>query len=104
MLVNHKRSLTHPAPVLKAGHPGAPHYIHDLIIHEMLRKKGKATQYNRKTKQHNTTRVHMYVFGVFVFVRNVAGRLFFSFLLSSLGWYAKYMYFHEHTCTCQYCV
>ena len=29
---------------------------HDLIIHEMLRKKGKATQHNRKTKQHNTTR------------------------------------------------
>ena len=30
--------------------------VHDLIIHEMLRKKGKATQHNRKTKQHNTTR------------------------------------------------
>ena len=27
-----------------------------LIIHEMLSKKGKATQHNRKTKQHNTTR------------------------------------------------
>ena len=27
-----------------------------LIIHEMLRKKGKATQNKRKTKQHNTTR------------------------------------------------
>ena len=28
---------------------------HDLIIHEMIRKKGKATQHNRKTKQHNAT-------------------------------------------------
>ena len=27
-----------------------------LIIHDMLRKKGKVTQHNRKTKQHNTTR------------------------------------------------
>ena len=27
-----------------------------LIINEMLRKKGKATQHNKKTKQHNTTR------------------------------------------------
>ena len=27
-----------------------------LIIHEILRKKGNATQHNRKTKQHNTTR------------------------------------------------
>ena len=36
-------------------------YIHDfLIIHEMLRKKGKATQHNRKTKQHNTTRPRQY--------------------------------------------
>ena len=35
--------------------------IHDfLIIHEMLRKKGKATQHNRKTKQHNTTRPRQY--------------------------------------------
>ena len=35
---------------------GCTIYIHDfLIIHEMLRKKGKATQHNRKTKQHNTT-------------------------------------------------
>ena len=31
-------------------------YMTFLIIHEMLRKKGKATQHNRKTKQHNTTR------------------------------------------------
>ena len=29
--------------------------VHDLIIHEILRKKGKATQHNRKTKQDNTT-------------------------------------------------
>ena len=36
-------------------------HIHDfLIIHEMLRKKGKATQHNRKTKQHNTTRPRQY--------------------------------------------
>ena len=28
--------------------------MHDLIIHEMLRKKDKATQHNRKTKQHNS--------------------------------------------------
>ena len=32
------------------------HCVHDLIIHEILRKKGKATQHNRKTKQCNTTR------------------------------------------------
>ena len=31
-------------------------YICDLIIHEMLRKKGKATKHDGKTKQHNTTR------------------------------------------------
>ena len=31
-------------------------YMTFLIIHDMLRKKGKATQRNRKTKQHNTTR------------------------------------------------
>ena len=39
--------------------------IHDLIIHEMLRKKGKATQHNRKTKQHNSPNVHvlyMYIY------------------------------------------
>ena len=31
--------------------------IHDLIIHEVLSEgQGKATQHNRKTKQHNTTR------------------------------------------------
>ena len=30
-------------------------HVHDLIIIEMLRKKGKATQHNRKTKQYNTT-------------------------------------------------
>ena len=30
--------------------------LHDLIIHEMFRQKGKAIQHNRKTKQHNTTR------------------------------------------------
>ena len=29
---------------------------HDLIIHEMLRKKGQAIQHNRKTKQHNIAR------------------------------------------------
>ena len=35
--------------------------LHDfLIIHEMLRKKGKATQHNRKTKEHNTTRPRQY--------------------------------------------
>ena len=28
-----------------------------LIIHEMLRKKGKATQHNRKTEQCNTTQL-----------------------------------------------
>ena len=33
-----------------------------LIIHEMLRKKAKATQHNRKTKQHNTTcPMYMYI-------------------------------------------
>ena len=32
-------------------------HVHDLIIHEMLRKKGKATQHNRKTKQHNSPKV-----------------------------------------------
>ena len=31
-------------------------YIHDIIIHEMLREKDKATEHNRKTKQQNTTR------------------------------------------------
>ena len=30
--------------------------IHDVIIIKMLRKKGKATQQDRKTNQHNTTR------------------------------------------------
>ena len=49
-------------------------YIH-VHIHEMLRKKGKATQHNRKTKQHNTTRPR---------------QLFFK-EKSCLGWY-MYMY------------
>ena len=35
-------------------------HAYTLIIHEMLRKKGKATQHNRKTKQHNTTRPRQY--------------------------------------------
>ena len=41
---------------LKHGTSRLHKVIHDLMIHEMLRKKGKATQHNRKTKQHNTTR------------------------------------------------
>ena len=32
--------------------------IHDLIIHEMLGKK--ATQHNRKTKQHNSPKAFFY--------------------------------------------
>ena len=39
----------------RAASGGTHIHVHDLIIHEMLRKKGKATQHNRKTKQHNTT-------------------------------------------------
>ena len=31
-----------------------------IMVHEMPRKKSKATQHNRKTKQHNTTRPRHY--------------------------------------------
>ena len=54
-------------------------FIHDLIIHEMLRKKGKATQHNRKTKQqHNSPK------GVIFQRKNVCTMLL--------------MYTHVHVC------
>ena len=74
-IMNIFKMASHPSPFLRLvlqgfkGHTlqsvrveGEPvdkatiHGIHDLIIIKMLRKKGKATQHNRKTNQRNITR------------------------------------------------
>ena len=70
-------------------------YMYDLIIHEMLRKKDKATEHNRKTKQHNTTRPRQLFFkektasgGIRTHDRPLARRSSYqlSYRGSSVGW------------------
>ena len=71
-------------------------FFHDLIIHEMLREKDKATtEHNRKTQQHNTTRPRQLFFkektasgGIRTHDRPLARRSSYqlSYRGSSVGW------------------